>query len=405
MAKKKVANRLRQIGDTRPTGTPMPRMPGGPSDSQLVELGLFVSATVVGTLLLVALSVFFGIRAIENRLETSADRAIDGFVIAAAAEDPAFRNLTDVSAEATGTDLHLRGTVDDEAMIELIPDLVKELDGVGEVTAELEWVPPLNIDAPQVVAAPITITWENGNTTIKGEVSDDASKAAFLDELTRLFPAGVDATGFATKEGAPSERDWLSKVLTLLQIGADSLQEGELFVNPNERIIQMSGEHETRQIRREARDAIDTVMAETTFTFVSGLSIPEPPPFTREEVIELQGNLDELIEGKVVEFELNSDVLTSVGAALLDEIIVALDQFPFVPIEIAGHTDNQGEPADNLDLSERRAQTAFDYLVANGQDPVRFVVKGYGEDVPLVPNDTAAGRARNRRIEFRALEE
>lgn len=405
MAKKKVANRLRQIGDTKTSGSPMPPMPGRYDESQLVELGLFISVTVFGTLILVGLAVFFGIRAIENNLETSAERAIENYVLAAAEEDPSFRRITDVSADASGFDLHLRGVVDQEEMIGSVPELVKRIDGVGEVTADLEWLPPISVDEIKVVAAPITITWSGSSVTIKGEISDEASQAAVVAELERLFPGGVDATEFMTKEGAPSERDWLSKVFTLMQIGAESLQEGELFVSAEERLIQMSGEHENRQIRREARDAIDDVMGEMTFAFVSGLSIPEPPPFTREEVIELQGNLDELIEGKVVEFELNSDVLTPVGAALLDEIIAALDQFPAVPIEIAGHTDNQGEPDDNLELSLRRAQTAFDYLVANGQDPVRFEVRGYGEDLPLVSNDTAEGRARNRRIEFKALEE
>jgi OOP family OmpA-OmpF porin len=405
MAKKKVANRLRQIGDTNTRGTPMPPMPGGPSESQLVELGLFISATVIGTFLLVILAVFFGVKAIENRLETSAEAAIESYVLAAAEENPGFRSLTDVSAEASGLDVHLRGTVDEETMIELLPELVQRIEGVGNVTKELEWVPPIEISAPEIVAAPITITWAGGSAIIKGEISDEVSRTALVDELNRLFSGGVDAADFVVKEGAPSERDWLSKFFTLMQIGADSLQEGELFVSAKEKLIQMNGEYETRQERRDARDSIDDVIGETTFAFVSGLSIPEPPPFTAEEVVELQENLDDLIEGKVVEFELNSDVLTPIGAALLDEIIEALDKFPAVPIEIGGHTDNQGEEAENLDLSERRANTALDYLVAQGQDPVRFIVVGYGEAVPLVSNDTAAGRARNRRIEFRALGE
>ena len=100
---------------------------------------------------------------------------------------------------------------------------------------------------------------------------------------------------------------------------------------------------------------------------------------------------------------MNSDRLTPVGIALLDEVIAALEQFPNVPIEIAGHTDNQGDPVENLDLSKRRAQAALDYLLDNGQDPARFVVEGYGEDQPVASNDTAEGRARNRRIEFKAL--
>ncbi|MDX2344303.1 MAG: OmpA family protein [Acidimicrobiia bacterium] len=361
--------------------------------------------TVLGTLILVAFAIFFGVSAIEGHLEAQAEQAIAAQVAVAAEEDPTVVNRTDISVEASGQDLNLRGTVGREELVEAIPAILKRIEGVGEINADLQPLLAIDIDVPDVIAAPITIKWANRSVTIAGEVSDDASRGAIISKLETLFPAGVDAEGLLLKDGAPSERDWLSKVLTLITIGGETLGEGELFVNAAARLVQMTGEYETRQERRDARDQIDEVIAETTFAFTSGLSIPAPPDFTPEEVVALQENLDDLIEGKVVEFELNSDVLTQVGAALLDEILEALEKFPFVPIEIGGHTDSQGDPIENLDLSERRAERAFDYLVANGQDPERFVVEGYGEDVPVASNDTSAGRARNRRIEFKALEE
>lgn len=404
MAKKKISNRLQQIGDAG-SGTRMPPMPGQASDTQLVELGLFISVTVVGTFLLVVLAVFFGLQSVEGHLETEALRAVDAIVIAAAEEDPAFRNITEVDAEASGVDVHLRGTVDNEDMTVTIPDLVQRIEGMGVVTAELEWVPPIDAREVRIDAAPITITWAAGQATVTGEISDDANRDALIAALEDQFPRGVDATGLTIKEGATSERDWLSKIINLVRLGAEGLPEGEIFINPGASLVQVTGVYETRQQRRDAREAIDDIIGETTFAFVSGLSIPEAPAFTAAEVVELQENLDDLIEGKVVEFQLNSDVLTPVGTALLDEILAALEKFPAVPIEIGGHTDNQGTPEENQDLSERRAQTAFDYLVAKGQDPVRFIVVGYGEDLPIASNDSADGRARNRRIEFKALGE
>lgn len=404
MARKKVANRLRQIGDDRAT-TSLPPMPGRASESQLVELGLFVSVTVVGTLLLVAFSVFFGMSAIEGHLETSADDAIDAYLVAAVEEGTVAEGLTEVEAIASGVDVHLRGTVSDETLEETFPQIVQQIEGVGAVTYDLVYVPPVVVEVPQIVAAPISVKWENGQATVSGEISDDATRQAFLDSVDGFFPNGVEAESFTVKEGAPSERDWLSKILTLIQIGGSSLSDGEVFISAEQRLVQMTGEYETRQERRDARDAIDDVIAETTFAFVSGLAIPAAPEFTPEDVVELQESLDDLIEGKVVEFELNSDILTPIGAALLEEIVDALEKFPNVPIEIGGHTDNQGDPITNLDLSERRAQTALTYLLASGQDPERFVVVGYGEDEPVASNDTASGRARNRRIEFRALGE
>ncbi len=404
MAKKKISNRLQQIGDAG-SGTRMPPMPGQASDTQLVELGLFISVTVVGTFLLVVLAVFFGLQSVEGHLETEALRTVDAIVIAAAEEDPAFRNITEVDAEASGVDVHLRGTVDNEDMTVTIPELVQRIEGMGVVTAELEWVPPIDAREVRIDAAPITITWAAGQATVAGEISDDANRDALIAALEDQFPRGVDATGLTIKEGATSERDWLSKIINLVRLGAEGLPEGEIFINPGASLVQVTGVYETRQQRRDARESIDDIIGETTFAFVSGLSIPEAPAFTAAEVVELQENLDDLIEGKVVEFQLNSDVLTPVGTALLDEILAALEKFPAVPIEIGGHTDNQGTPEENQDLSERRAQTAFDYLVAKGQDPVRFIVVGYGEDLPIASNDSADGRARNRRIEFKALGE
>jgi OOP family OmpA-OmpF porin len=74
-------------------------------------------------------------------------------------------------------------------------------------------------------------------------------------------------------------------------------------------------------------------------------------------------------------------------------------------VRIAGHTDGNGAADANLDLSQRRAQAAFDYLVGRGASSERFEVIGYGETQPIADNNTAEGRAKNRRIEFIALEE
>ena len=405
MAKKKVTNRLQQIGGSQSRPSAPPPMPGRQSETQLVELGMFISATLFGTLVLAVLAVIFGVKAIENRLETQATALINQAVAAAAEEDPTIPLRTDITVEASATDLRLRGTVGYEEHELALAPLVERIEGVSGVEADLEFLPPVNVETPDIVAAPITITWANGSATIIGEVSDEANRDAFVTALEDAFPRGVESSEFLVKEGAPSERDWRSSILGLIDIGAGTLPEGRIFVNPSARLVQMSGEYESRQDRADAQEDVEALIAGTTFAFTNGLTIPEPPPFTRADVEELQASIDDLIEGKVVEFETDSDVLTPVGTQLLDEIVAALETVPDVPIEIAGHTDNQGSPEENLDLSERRAQAALDYFIAAGQDPSRFVIKGYGEDVPIASNDTADGRARNRRIEFKALEE
>ena len=72
---------------------------------------------------------------------------------------------------------------------------------------------------------------------------------------------------------------------------------------------------------------------------------------------------------------------------------------PSVRIRTAGHTDNVGNPARNLALSEERAEAVRAHLVAHGIDAGRVEAAGYGDEQPVASNDTEEGRTQNRRIE------
>ena len=74
-------------------------------------------------------------------------------------------------------------------------------------------------------------------------------------------------------------------------------------------------------------------------------------------------------------------------------------------VEIAGHTDNQGDPAKNLVLSQERANAVKKYLQERGINPSRLIAKGYGDFKPVAPNDTPSNRARNRRTEVKTIGE
>ncbi len=106
-----------------------------------------------------------------------------------------------------------------------------------------------------------------------------------------------------------------------------------------------------------------------------------------------------------VNFETNSDRLLPDANQVLDQAAEALRKYPDLVVEIAGHTDAQGDAGYNLGLSERRAETVRDYLVENGANPDSLTAKGYGETEPVADNATAAGRAENRRVELRIIDE
>lgn len=102
-----------------------------------------------------------------------------------------------------------------------------------------------------------------------------------------------------------------------------------------------------------------------------------------------------------VNFEFDSAKLTADSIGRLEGAVKILKRNADDKIEIAGHTDSQGDAQYNQGLSERRAQAVADYLIAHGANASNLSVKGYGESKPVADNGTKEGRAANRRVELR----
>jgi outer membrane protein OmpA-like peptidoglycan-associated protein len=100
-------------------------------------------------------------------------------------------------------------------------------------------------------------------------------------------------------------------------------------------------------------------------------------------------------------FKLNSAELSEQSNALLTEVVDVLVRNPQVTsVEVQGHTDGQGTAAQNLQLSQERAEAVRTWLINAGIAPDRLTAKGYGDTRPLLPNITERARARNRRVQF-----
>jgi outer membrane protein OmpA-like peptidoglycan-associated protein len=102
-------------------------------------------------------------------------------------------------------------------------------------------------------------------------------------------------------------------------------------------------------------------------------------------------------------FDVNKSELKPASQAELDMLVLLLNENPTVKIEISGHTDNAGKPADNLVLSNNRAKAVVNYLVSKNIAPARLVAKGYGETKPVADNKTEQGKALNRRTEMKVI--
>lgn len=112
--------------------------------------------------------------------------------------------------------------------------------------------------------------------------------------------------------------------------------------------------------------------------------------------------------GDTIVLNMPSDVTFSTASAdidakffpVLDEVAQILNQYPATYIDVVGHADSQGSEEFNLDLSERRANSTAGYLANRKVKSERIYIAGMGERVPVASNDTADGRAKNRRVEI-----
>jgi outer membrane protein OmpA-like peptidoglycan-associated protein len=101
-----------------------------------------------------------------------------------------------------------------------------------------------------------------------------------------------------------------------------------------------------------------------------------------------------------IQFDFNKSTIKPISFPILDAVRDVLVANPKITIQVQGHTDNVGQAAYNLKLSQQRADSVRAYLVSHGIEPARLVSKGFGMDQPLVPNNTEGNRALNRRVQF-----
>lgn len=104
---------------------------------------------------------------------------------------------------------------------------------------------------------------------------------------------------------------------------------------------------------------------------------------------------------KGIFFEVNKDVIKTSSYSNLDELVTILNEFSEATVTIEGHTDSDGDDAKNLKLSQDRADAVKRYLIEHGVAASRLTAIGFGETQPVMPNNSAANKALNRRVDFK----
>jgi outer membrane protein OmpA-like peptidoglycan-associated protein len=101
-----------------------------------------------------------------------------------------------------------------------------------------------------------------------------------------------------------------------------------------------------------------------------------------------------------LEFEARTATIRSVSLPSLDVLVLALQEHPRITLEIAAHTDSQGDPESNQRVSQDQANAVARYLIEHGVSAARLTARGYGDTRPIESNSTSRGRAINRRLEL-----
>jgi outer membrane protein OmpA-like peptidoglycan-associated protein len=126
----------------------------------------------------------------------------------------------------------------------------------------------------------------------------------------------------------------------------------------------------------------------------------EPEP--KQKLVEVKENTIELLQQ--VQFAPGKTAILAESYPLLAQVVDAIVRNNLQRLRVEGHTDNQGNPETNLQLSKDRARAVADHLIKAGIDASRLEVEGYGDTRPIAPNLTPRGRELNRRVEFVILE-
>ena len=286
-------------------------------------------------------------------------------------------------------------TISDNAVT--LSGMARELGGREAIAASLKDLPEgfsvkaNDVKAPpyvfQAYKDPVAVT-----LTLSGNVPDNNIHAAIVQAASRKFFGEKVVDNLKASVGAPS--GFAAAVVPAL--GALSrVSTGTLVVTDRE--VKLSGDALYDAAAAQIRAGLGKDFPQG-FQFKPDISVK--PASAPVDASVCQQLFSELLGKAKVRFESGRASIDPDSTGLLDHLVEIALRCPNSNIEVAGHTDADGEDAANQALSEKRAQAVVDYLVKAGLPASRFTAVGYGSTQPVAGNDTDDGKAQNRRIEF-----
>jgi OmpA-OmpF porin, OOP family len=261
------------------------------------------------------------------------------------------------------------------------------LPGAASMTGQANAAPSASGARSVASSMPAPANAVPGQVVVGGKVPDEATHAMVLQRLRDTYGAAnvVDQIEVGDVATPPN---WSANVQKLINPELKQIKKGQLKIDGTQIDVrgEVGNEAQRQQIASDMANALNP-----TYTIRNGLRVSASE----------QGLLDQTLANRTIEFETGSATLAPEGRAILDQMAAVLAKMSTRTVEIIGHTDNSGNRTSNIALSQARADAVKGYLVGKGISPQQLTTTGVGPDQPVASNDTADGRARNRRIEFR----
>jgi OmpA-OmpF porin, OOP family len=275
--------------------------------------------------------------------------------------------------------------------------MARELGGREGIAAALQDLPEgLSVAANDIKAPPYVFQAYKDpvavTLTLTGNVPDDKVHSSLVASAGRKFFNEKVVDNLKISMGAPAG---FAAAVTPALGALSRLSTGTLVVSDRE--LKLSGDafYDAAAVAIRAGLGKDIPQG---WQFKADISVK--PAAAPVDATVCQQLFSDLLSKGTIRFPSAQSTIDPDSAGLLDRLIETALRCPTANIEIAGHTDADGEDGFNQALSEKRAQAVMDYLVKAGLPADRFTAVGYGSSQPIAANDTDEGKAQNRRIEF-----
>ena len=339
-------------------------------------------------LLLLAVVLFFEHRPIEERVAENT-RA----------------NLKSIGADWAEVETHNRGR---DVLIGGSPSNLEQVDAVRDQALSAAGVRVVEVtsEVSSPVAPPsdpsLKTLISGDSVELNGVLADQAAVDAVVAQATTSFGAGNVINNLRVGEHTAQLAD-TGELFSALKRSAS-----DLSMELDGQSMTVTGELPSSTVKQNTLSAVKNSFSGTVIdrlTIAAPIVVAAPQPVAPAPVKIERNVCEETIAGLLnnakINFDTGSSNISPTSFELLENIATTAKRCSDANFEVAGHTDSTGSLDGNMRLSEQRAQAVVSFLLKAGLPSTQFTAAGYGPNKPIADNTTTAGRAQNRRIEFR----